>query len=188
MKRQRPSLAHDNGVHHPSLRAGTSDDLSAHDVEHDCPQFQDSVQTANAWSSSSSGDHSSMHNGNVYGSVTNSKWLAVEWQCRCSCCIQITCLYRESPVLRASSTARPDLRLNFACLAYFLLDKKHWVVRPKPNSMFMGQRQLLSMLETSLHGYRADEQPRCWQYVLQGIGGVGKSEVALQFAMRCRQR
>lgn len=58
-----------------------------------------------------------------------------------------------------------------------------------PNSLFTGQQDILADIEDCLlrDELSEAEDHMSKQYVLRGIGGVGKSEIALQFARLHRQ-
>jgi hypothetical protein len=60
-----------------------------------------------------------------------------------------------------------------------------WNVPSPQNALFMGREELLTQLETSLHAGQptALSQPQ----VISGLGGIGKTQVALEYAYRYRQ-
>ncbi|QBD82827.1 helix-turn-helix domain-containing protein [Ktedonosporobacter rubrisoli] len=58
----------------------------------------------------------------------------------------------------------------------------HWAVPFHRNPYFTGRENLLSMLHTCLHPDQATTGLR--MYALQGLGGVGKTQIVLEYAYR----
>lgn len=64
----------------------------------------------------------------------------------------------------------------------------HWLVKRALNGLFTGQQHILDEMKACLlESESASTDDVSAHYVLCGIGGVGKSEIALQFAHRNRQ-
>lgn len=62
-------------------------------------------------------------------------------------------------------------------------------MRRAGNPLFTGQQALIKQLEAALLPSKDAGEPRSRAlFVLSGMGGVGKSEVAVQFAQSSRNR
>ncbi|KAK6001655.1 hypothetical protein QM012_002145 [Aureobasidium pullulans] len=64
------------------------------------------------------------------------------------------------------------------------LGNTHWIVPRRPNSLFMGRRELLN--DMTQHLVTESKKNDRSVFVLQGMGGAGKSEVAIKFAAENR--
>lgn len=72
----------------------------------------------------------------------------------------------------------------------FHLYNKHFLVRRRPNPLFTGREDELERLKQALCPLdsRSEQTSRPKIYVIQGMGGAGKSEVAIKFAHDSRPK
>lgn len=68
------------------------------------------------------------------------------------------------------------------------ISNEHWLVPRAVSDLFTGRKSTLEKLEQCVLPATGHKNPKQRRFVLVGPGGMGKSEVCLKFAERCRNR
>lgn len=65
---------------------------------------------------------------------------------------------------------------------------EHWLVPRAASDLFTGRKSTMEKLEQCVLPATGNKNTKQRRFVLVGTGGMGKSEVCLKFAERCRNR
>lgn len=63
----------------------------------------------------------------------------------------------------------------------------HWTVPRAANGLFVGRKELLKRIEHALLQNDSVSHTTTRRFVITGLGGLGKSEICLQFANQARE-